>query len=138
MPAAAEPDNAVHSVEKEANSPTTTAREAPAPRQSPETPDDILNKAKIAVAAKIENPASAKFGDMKRATRKDTFGQPADTICGYVKSKKASGEEAEERPFLYLVKEDRAYIDDGYPDSVAATTYRAICGGAAGENLRRQ
>jgi len=28
---------------------------------------------------------------------------------------------------LYLVKEDKAYIDDGYLESVAATWYRAVC-----------
>ena len=47
---------------------------------------------------------------MKRALRKNTFGQPIDTICGRVKGKRKSGERTGEMPFLYLVKEDTAYI----------------------------
>ena len=43
-------------------------------------------------------------------------GQPVDSICGRVKVKKASGESISDRPFLYLVKEDKAFIDDGYPE----------------------
>ena len=75
----------------------------------------------------MEDPASAEFEDMKRAIRKNTFGQPIDTICGRVKGKKVSGEDTGERPFLYLVKEDEAYVVDGNPNSVAATAYRTIC-----------
>jgi hypothetical protein len=71
----------------------------------------------------LADPASAEFDDMKRAVRKDISGQPVDAICGHVKEKKGpSG-----RPFVYLVKEDKAYIDDGYPESVATTWYRAVC-----------
>ena len=64
----------------------------------------------------MEDPASAEFEDMKRAIRKNTFGQPIDTICGRVKGKKVSGEDTGERPFLYLVKEDEAYVVDGNPN----------------------
>ncbi|MGB9065743.1 MAG: hypothetical protein WCC80_20530 [Pseudolabrys sp.] len=62
---------------------------------------------------------------MKRALRKNTFGQPTDTICGRVKGKRKSGERTGEMPFLYLVK---AYIvADGNSESVAAVAYRTIC-----------
>jgi len=91
------------------------------------TSDSVLKKAKTTIAAKMENPASAEFNDMNRAIRKNTFGQPIDTICGRVKGKKASGEDTGERPFLYLVKENEAYVVDGGPNSVAATAYRTIC-----------
>jgi hypothetical protein len=65
---------------------------------------------------------------MKRALRKNTFGQPIDTICGRVKGKRKSGERTGEMPFLYLVKEDTAYIVvDGNSESVAAVAYRTIC-----------
>ncbi len=64
---------------------------------------------------------------MKRARRKNTLGQPIDTICGYVKGKNASGEDTGERPFLYLVKEGDAYVVNGSANSVAATVYRNIC-----------
>ena len=95
--------------------------------QPSETADSVLKKAKATIAAKMENPTSVEFEDIKRAMRKNTFGQPVDTICGRVKGKKPSGENIGERPFLYLVKEDQAYVVDGNPNSVAATAYRTIC-----------
>jgi hypothetical protein len=96
--------------------------------QSSETSDPVLKKAKITIAGKMENPASAEFVDMRRATRKNTFGQPIDTICGHVKGKKASGEDTGKQPFLYLVKDDEAYVvDANTPNAVAATAYRNIC-----------
>lgn len=113
----------------------------PAPGQPSETSDSVLKKAKVTIAAKMEDTVSAQFDDMKRATRKNTFGQPIDTICGHVKGKKASGEDTEERPFLYLVKDDEAYVVvDGKPDSAAATAYRNICVGMdfRGKDLRQQ
>ena len=91
------------------------------------TPDPVLEQAKSSVAAKLENPASAEFSDMDRAFRKNTFGRATDTICGHVRGKTASGGETGERPFLYLVKEDDAYVVDGKPDSAAAIAYRNIC-----------
>jgi hypothetical protein len=97
------------------------------PIQPSETTDPVLKKAKITVAAKMENPASAEFVDMKRAMRENTFGQPFEVICGHVKGKKKSGEATGERPFLYLVKEDEAFIVGSNPDSMAAIAYRAHC-----------
>jgi len=92
-----------------------------------EASDPTLAKAKITVAAKLEDPASAEFGEIRRAMRINTLGQSVDTICGRVKSKKALGEGAADRPFLYLVKDDEAYVVDGPPTSAAATAYRNIC-----------
>ena len=86
-----------------------------------------MNKAKAAIAAKLENPASAEFSDMDRAFRKNTFGRGIDTVCGHVRGKTASGGDTGERPFLYVVKEDDAYVVDGKPDSAAAIAYRNIC-----------
>ena len=101
-------------------------------RVSPSTPtaeasDSILNRAKASIAAKMEDPSSAEFSDMKRAIRKNTLGRSVDTICGRVKGKNASGEETGERPFLYLVKENDAYVVDGSANSAAAIAYRNIC-----------
>ena len=95
--------------------------------QAADTSEVVLDKAKATIAAKMEDPGSAEFSDMKRAMRKNTLGRPIDTICGYVKGKDASGGETGERPFLYLVKEDDAYVVKGKPDSVAAIAYRNIC-----------
>ena len=89
--------------------------------------DPILEKAKATVASRMEDPASVEFEDMNRAVRHDTFGQSIDTICGHVRGKNASGAETGKRAFLYLVKEDIAFLDYGYPNSRAANAYRAIC-----------
>jgi len=79
------------------------------------------------VAVKLENPASAIFSDMSRSMRQNMRGQFVDTICGHVKGKKASGEDIGDRPFLYLVKDDEAYVADASPKSAASTAYRNIC-----------
>jgi hypothetical protein len=109
---------------KTADVPTRT--DAAASDRSAESADLILDKAKIAVAAKMEDPASAEFGEMKRAMRKNTLGKRMDTICGHVRGKDASGSDTGDRPFLYLVKEDDAYVVAG-KDLAAAIAYRNIC-----------
>jgi hypothetical protein len=91
------------------------------------TSDPVIVKAKATIAAKLENPASAEFGEMNRAVRKNVLGQSVDTICGHVKGKKASGEDTGAKPFLYLVKDDEAYVVDGPAGSAAASAYRNIC-----------
>ena len=101
--------------------------EIPESGQPPEPPDPVLEKAKVTVAAKMENPASAEFVDIGRATRKNTSGSSLEIVCGHVKGKKKSGEATGERPFLYLVKADEAYIVDRGPDLMAAIVYRAHC-----------
>lgn len=99
----------------------------PASERPAEVSDPVLEKAKVTIAAKIEDPGSAEFTDMKRTMRKNTLGRPVDTICGRVKGRSASGGETGERPFLYLVKEDEAYVVDGKSGSAASTAYRNIC-----------
>ncbi|MVT70589.1 hypothetical protein GPL21_36605 [Bradyrhizobium pachyrhizi] len=98
----------------------------PTPEHAAGTADPVLTKAKVTIAAQIEDPGSAEFSDMKRAMRKNTFGRAVDTICGRVKGRTASGGETG-RPFLYLVKEDEAYVVDGKSGSAASTAYRNIC-----------
>jgi hypothetical protein len=116
--------------------PVAVAKVAPPPSaksgaaesdQPAETSDVVLDKAKASIAAKMEEPASAEFSDMKRAMRKNTLGRPIDTICGHVKGRKASGGETGERPFLYLVDGDDAYVVDGKANSAASIAYRNIC-----------
>jgi hypothetical protein len=106
--------------------PAAKAEAEPAAPQ-PEAIDPVVDKAKIAVAVKLENPASSAFSGMNRAMRRNMLGQSVDTICGHVKSKKASGEDIGDRPFLYLVKDDEAYVADSSPDSAASIAYRNIC-----------
>jgi hypothetical protein len=97
------------------------------PQSSQLDDDTVIKKAKITVAAKMEDPASVEFVDIKRAMNKNTF----EIICGHIKGKRKSGEATGERPFLYLVKEDEAYIVDRGPDSMAAIVYRANCNSAS-------
>jgi hypothetical protein len=101
--------------------------QAPAAGRPAETSDPIIVKAKTTIAAKLEDPASAEFGEMKRAMRKNTLGKSVDTICGRVKGKRVSGEGAGDWPFLYLVTEDEAYVVNGPANSAAASAYRNIC-----------
>ncbi|MVT74290.1 hypothetical protein GPL20_14785 [Bradyrhizobium cajani] len=86
-----------------------------------------MDKAKVAISAKMEDPESTEFTDMKRTMRKNMLGRPVDTICGRVKGRSASGGETAERPFLYLVKEEEAYVVDGKSGSAASTAHRNIC-----------
>jgi tRNA G37 N-methylase Trm5 len=101
--------------------------EAPPSPQGGDKPDPVLAKAKSTVAAQMEDPDSVEFGEMKRALRKNTLGKRIDTICGSIKGKSASREESADRPFLYLVQEDEAYVVDGRGDSMATRAYRNIC-----------
>lgn len=126
-PATGQPSETTDPVPKSATTTIGGKTEGPATGQPSETPDPVLKKAKITVAAKMENPASAEFVDMKRAMRENTFGQPFEVICGHVKGKKKSGEATGERPFLYLVKQEEAFIVASNPDSMAAIAYRAHC-----------
>lgn len=114
-------------VEKKPASPVIEAKvQAPAPSRPAEAADPIIVKAMATIAAKLEDSASAEFGEMKRAMRKNTLGKSVDTICGRVKGKKTSGEGGD-WPYLYLVTEDEAYVVNGPANSAAASAYRNIC-----------
>jgi hypothetical protein len=91
-----------------------------------ETSDQHIARAKTTIAARLDDPRSAEFGEMKRAMRKNMLEKAVDTIRGYVKGKKVSGESTGDTPFLYLVKDDEAYVVDGPATSIAATAYRNI------------
>ncbi len=88
--------------------------------------DPVIKKAKETIAAKMGQPASVEFVEMTWATRKDALDKPIDTICGYVRKKNASGGESGDRPFLYLVQKDEAYIGDMI-ETTDAYRYLAIC-----------
>ena len=87
--------------------------------------DTVTKKAKAAIVAIMEDPASAQFGKVKRAV-KTRLGERLDTICGYVKGKDASGKDVGEMPFLYIVHQHEAYLVDGNSPA-ADTVYRAVC-----------
>jgi hypothetical protein len=89
--------------------------------------DPIISRAKEEIAAKMADPTAVEFIQMKRAIRKNVRGEPIDTICGRVKGRTGSSADTTEMPFLYIVKEDDAYIVDGSDDIMAAAAYRNIC-----------
>jgi hypothetical protein len=127
-PSSADTRDRAHLAEKTPKSAAMAAKvEPPASGQAADRSDPVLVKAKTSIAAKLENPASAEFGEMKRAMRKNLLGESVDSICGRVKGKKATGEDTGDRPFLYLVKDDDAYVVDGPASSAGATAYRNIC-----------
>jgi len=84
-----ERDNA-HLATTKAKSTMAAAKvEPPVIGRAAEPSDQVITMAKTAIAAKLEVPASAEFGEMKRAFRKNTLGKSVDSICGRVKGKKA-------------------------------------------------
>jgi hypothetical protein len=85
--------------------------------------DPVIKKAMPTIAAKMENLASVELVEMKRA-EKNASGKSIHTICGYVRGKTASGADTGERPFLYLVQENEAYIG-GY--NMATSPYHNLC-----------
>jgi len=98
--------------------PTMVAKPETSP--SPQLDDEsVIKKAKATIAAKMNDPNSVEFEDMKRAARKNALGNSIDTICGFVREKNGGP-----KPFLYLVQKDEAYIG-GY--TIATSEYRNIC-----------
>jgi hypothetical protein len=128
-PAAATVRTAATKVEPAATKgePAASKVEAPPSDRPAETSDQVIAKATAAIASKLEDPKSAQFGEMKRAMRTNMLGKSVDTVCGHVKARKASGEGMEDRTFLYLVKDDEAYVADGPALSTEATAYRNVC-----------
>jgi hypothetical protein len=98
--------------------PTIAAKTETPP--SPQLDDEsVIKKAKATIAAKMNDPNSVEFEDMKRAARKNALGDSIDTICGFVREKNGGP-----KPFLYLVQKDEAYVG-GY--TIATSEYRNIC-----------
>jgi hypothetical protein len=81
--------------------------------------DPAIKKAKATITAKMGNPASIEFVEIKRASGANVLGNSSDIVCGFVREKNGGP-----RPFLYLVTKDEAYIG-GY--NIATSAYRHIC-----------
>jgi hypothetical protein len=88
-PASPQPTDHTGLIEKSANSTISSTPEAPPPDRLAEISDTVLKNAKTTIAAKMENPASVEFREMKRAERKNAVGKPIDSICGYVRGSEA-------------------------------------------------
>jgi hypothetical protein len=100
----------------------STAAKTEAAQSSQLDDEVVIKKARVTIAAKMDNPVSVVFLDMKRAARKDALGNSVDTICGRVRGKLAG--DAGDRPFLYVVQKDEAYVG-AY--ALATGEYRNIC-----------
>ncbi len=130
---AAEPDNDQIEPEPEpfgaapaAKAAALAKAEAPAADRLGGASDPVTSRAKITIAAKLEDP-DVEFLEMKRAVRENTLGEPIDTICGRVKGKTLADAQVREMPFLYFVKEDDVYIVNGGADAIAVAAYGNIC-----------
>jgi len=93
--------------------------ETPQTSQFDNQSDPAIKKAKATITAKMGNPASVEFVEIKRAAGTNTLGNSGDIVCGFVREKNSGP-----RPFLYLVPKDEAYIG-GY--KIATSAYRHIC-----------
>ena len=91
----------------------------------PRRADPVTEKAKTAIAAMLEDPASAQFYNLKRAQKK-LLHMTLDTICGYVRAKDGPGGDIREMPFLYTVDDGEAYLVNGR-SQVSATVHGALC-----------
>jgi hypothetical protein len=83
--------------------------------------ESVIKKAKATIAAKMSDPNSVEFENIKRAARNNALGNSIEAICGIVRDKNSGP-----RWFLYLVQTNEAYIG-GY--AVATSEYRNICSG---------
>ena len=108
-----QPDNAI------TTSSIAVKPEAPQTSQFDDQSDAAIKKAKATITAKMGNPASVEFVEIKRASGANALGNSSDIVCGFVREKNGGP-----RPFLYLVPKDEAYIG-GY--NIATSAYRHIC-----------
>jgi hypothetical protein len=108
-----QPDNAI------TTSSIAVKPETPQTSQVGDQSDPGIKKAKATITAKMGNPASVEFVEIKRAPSVNALGNSSDIVCGFVREKNGGP-----RPFLYLVPKDEAYIG-GY--SIATSAYRHIC-----------
>ena len=107
-----QPDNAI-------TTSSIAVRPAPQTSQFDDQFDPAIKKAKATITAKMGNPASVEFVEIKRASDTNALGNSSDIVCGFVREKNGGP-----RPFLYLVPKDEVYIG-GY--SIATSAYRHIC-----------
>jgi len=108
-----QPDNAI------TTSAIAAKPETPQTSQFDDQSDAAIKKAKATITAKMGNPASVEFVEIKRAAATNTLGNSNDFVCGFVREKNSGP-----RSFLYFVPKGEAYIG-GY--NIATSAYRHIC-----------
>lgn len=101
---------------------------AQAPRPATTRADDsVTARAKAAVAAKLKDPTSPLFTELKRAKRPNVNGKPIDTICGLVNAKNSYGGFAGPARFVYFVDDDSVNIASGSSDPTDAMVVANFC-----------
>jgi hypothetical protein len=89
----------------------------------PKRADAVTERAKAAVAARLDDPASAEFYNLQRAQR-NLLHVSMDTICGHVRVRGGDS-----LPFLYIIGNNGdgdAYVVNGRSE-VSKTVYGAVC-----------
>jgi len=74
---------------------------------------DSIADARAAVAAKLKDPASARFENIRAQRRPNAKGEIWDVVCGNVAAKNSFGGYASPAPFAYIVPTRTAFIADG-------------------------
>jgi hypothetical protein len=74
-----QPDNAI------TTSSIAVKPETPQTSQFDDQSDPAIKKAKATVTAKMGNPASVEFVEIKRASGANALGNSSDIVCGFVK-----------------------------------------------------
>jgi hypothetical protein len=94
--------------------------EAKTDTSQPSSLDDMIRKAKAAIAAKIKNQ-NVEFVKTVHYTEKDSLEKSSvDIVCGHIR------QENEDIPFIYIVQKDQAYIGDMIA-TTEAYKYLATC-----------
>jgi hypothetical protein len=100
---------------------------APKPKAAATAGDAVTVRAKATVTAKLKDPTSAQFTDMKRAMRPSVKGNPLDTICGLVNAKNSYGSYQGPVRFVYFVDDGEANIASGSSDPTDAMIVANFC-----------
>lgn len=111
--------SSVQADDKSKHAPLPTA-EAKTDTSQSSSLDDMIRKAKAAIAAKIQNQ-NVEFIETVRGTEKDALGKSSvDIICGHIRRDNA------DIPFIYIVQKDQAFIGDMI-GTTEAYKYLATC-----------
>jgi len=77
--------------------------------------DLVFAKARQAIARKIANPTTARFGNLERHSVLDFKGVMIAVVCGTVDFKLSTGANSDARRFVYFLEDQSAYYDNGMP-----------------------
>jgi hypothetical protein len=93
------------------------------------TPDPAFAKATAAVNAKLQDPQSARYGDMDRKVGANVSGKRTEVVCGTVNTKDSLGRGGGNRSFVYFIADGGTYLvePNPQPEDVAQIIYARFC-----------